>query len=521
VVAASCAALLVAASSTAHGVKEGGTFRMAITVGLFQAFDPALFGLEYRLLRPACGALMDYPNKPLPTGLRLTPELAQSYPTVSKNRKTFTFTIRKEARFSNGDPVNAQAFVRALERMFDPAIKSGALFDAVVGGRQMLAGKATTLTGAVARGRVLTLRLTRVVPDLLARLSLLCAVPPALPADPEGTTAPLPSPAPYFVSEYVPGERVVLERNRYYRGSRPHHVDRITIALDADASAVDDVARGTLDHVAATPNLNPELAALVKRYGLNRSRVFVEPDIGVRMFFLNTRRPLFGNAKLRQAVNFAVDRRALAREYGRYASTATDQYLPATMAGFRDERIYPLDGPDLGRARSLAKGRTRSGKAVLYTCSDRPDCIGVAQVLQQNLKAIGLQVSIKQFPLGLMFEKLARPGEAYDMAWVGLLSGWNDPQEFLGAFDGRTIGRPDSVNYSYFDVPRYTRLMEQASRLSGLRRYRAYGALDVELARNAAPAIAAMNPNTWAFVSARVGCIVMNPGLDLTAVCLK
>jgi hypothetical protein len=100
------------------------------------------------------------------------------------------------------------------------------------------------------------------------------------------------------------------------------------------------------------------------------------------------------------------------------------------------------------------------------------------------------------------------------MAWVGLLSGWNDPQEFLGTFDGRTIGRPDSVNYSNFDVPRYNRLLEQASRLSGPRRYRAYGDLDVELARNAAPAIAAMNPNTWAFVSARTGCIVMNPSLD-------
>jgi hypothetical protein len=45
--------------------------------------------------------------------------------------------------------------------------------------------------------------------------------------------------------------------------------------------------------------------------------------------------------------------------------------------------------------------------------------------------------------------------------------------------------------------------------------------LDVELARDAAPAIAVENPNTWAFVSARAGCIVMNPRLDLTAVCLK
>jgi peptide/nickel transport system substrate-binding protein/oligopeptide transport system substrate-binding protein len=351
---------------------------------------------------------------------------------------------------------------------------------------------------------------------------LLCAVPPTLPVDPEGVKGPLPSPAPYFVSVYTPGERVVMDRNRFYRGERPHHVDRITIDLKADASAVEDVANGKLDHVAGTPNLNPQLAQLVSRYGVNKSRLFVLPDVGVRMFFLNTRRPLFkDNVKLRQALNFAVDRRALVREYGLHAATATDQYLPAGMAGYRNVRLYPLRGPDLARARALAKGRTRSGKAVLYTCGDRPDCIGVAQILQQNLKAIGLEVRIEQFPLQIMFQKLSTPGEPYDLAWVGLLSDWNDPQTFLGAFDGRTIGTPDGVNYSQFDVAKYNQLLEQASRLSGPQRYRAYGDLDVLLARDAAPAIAAMNPNTWAFVSARVGCVVMNPGLDLTAVCLK
>jgi peptide/nickel transport system substrate-binding protein len=496
---------------------------MAITTGLFGAIDPALWGFGGRILRPACSALMSFPDKPLPAGLRLTPELAKSYPIVSRDRRTYTFTIRQDARFSDGSPVTARVFVHALERLFDPKMNAGGgSFADIVGGREMLAGKATSLAGAVAKGRTLRLRLTQAVPDLLARTSQLCAVPENLPVDPEGAKAPLPSPAPYFVSEYAPGERVVLERNRFYRGERPHHVDRITVDLKADPSAVDDVASGKLDSVAGTPNLNPQLSELARRYGINRSRVFVEPDIGVRLFFLNTRRLLFrNNLELRQAVNFAADRRALAREYGPYAATPTDQYLPASMPGFRDERIYPLQKPDLPKARSLAKGRRRSGKAVLYTCSDREDCIAVAQVLQQNLKAIGLQVTIKQFPLQIMFQKLGTPGEPYDIAWVGFLSGWNDPQDLLGTFDGRTIGRPESVNWSYFDVAKYNRLFARAARLTGPRRYRAYADLDVQLARDAAPAIAAMNPNTWAFVSARTGCVVMNPSLDLTAICLK
>jgi ABC-type transport system substrate-binding protein len=511
-------ALVLAPSGATRASKDGGTFRMAITVGIFQNVDPALYGLEYRILRPACAALMSYPDKPLPAGLRLTPELAASYPIVSRDRRTYTFTIRSGLRFSTGAPLTARDVAHALERIFDPKMKAGAdLFKDIVGARQMLAGKVTTLAGVVANGRTLRLRLTRPVPDFLARTSLLCAVPSALPADPEGAKAPLASPAPYYVSEYVPGQRVVLERNRFYRGQRPHHVDRITVDLQGDASIVDDVASGKLDTVAATPNLNPELAALVRRYGLNRSRVFVEADAVTRMFLVNTSRPLFrDNVRLRRALNFAVDRGALTREFGRYAATATDHYLPRVMPGFRNERIYPLARPNVRKARELASGRTRSGKAVLYTCSDRPDCVALAQIFQQNLRTVGLEVRIRQFPLELMFRKLSTPREPYDLAYVGYVAPWNDPEVFLEAFRGGAI-----ENWTHLNDAKFDRLLDRAARLSGPARYQAYGNVDVQLVRDAAPAVAVLNPNTWAFVSSRVGCVVMNPSLDLTAVCLK
>lgn len=135
----------------------------------------------------------------------------------------------------------------------------------------------------------------------------------------------------------------------------------------------------------------------------------------------------------------------------------------------------------------------------------------MAQVLRRNLKAIGIQLEIKQFPLQVMFEKLYTPGEPYDLAWVGLNAPYNDPAAFFGGFN----------DFSHLKSPRYKRQLALAAQLSGPARYRAYGTLDVELARDAAPAIAAMNVNTWAFVSARTGCVVMNPYLDLTAVCLK
>jgi peptide/nickel transport system substrate-binding protein len=516
VVAASCAALLVAASSPAHGIREGGTFRVAIVTGVFAGIDPAIPGnpIAQLLLAPACGTLVAYPSKPPPAGYRLAPSLAEAMPVVSRGGRTYRFTIRKDARFSDGRPVTARAFARALERILDPAMDSPLFpgFVDIVGARKMLAGKTTTLDGAVARGRTLTLRLTKPVPDLLpTSLSRLCAVPPNLPADPEGAKAPLPSPAPYYVAEYVPGERLVMERNRFYRGERPHHVARFEGDLATNpGSGIGQVANGTVDIF--LPGPTPEQTVeLVRRYGVNKSRFFVKQGNFLRVFVLTNGSLFRNNPKLRQAVNFAVDRQALVREAGPLVETPTDQYLMPSVRGYRNEAIYPLSGPDLRRARALAKGHLRGGKAVLYTI-DQPSDVARAQILQRNLKAIGLELDIKAFPSTLYFGKLATPDEPYDLYRVQ----W------------RTYPDPVYLDYMFADAgaafpPKYQRLLDRASRLTGNDRYRAYGDLDAQISRDAAPMIPVAVVNAQTFVSARVdpSCFVLKPYLDLTAVCLK
>jgi ABC-type transport system substrate-binding protein len=508
-----------ASGADALRVKDGGTFSVAAPGGGFGGIDPALVGVDVDYFRPACGTLMAYPDVPLPAGLRLAPELAASDPLVSKDGRTYTFTIRKDARFSTGAPVTARDLVRSLERVLTPTLQSylAGFFEDVVGAHDMLAGKATTLAGAVAKGRTLTLKLVNPVPDLPARLTELCAVPASLPVDPEGAKAPIPSAAPYYVAEALP-DRLVLERNRFYRGRRPHHVDRITVETAVDpASALDQVANGDADYLWGEPlELNPRLSELARRYGVNKAQFYVLSSLAGRMFFINTSRPLFrNNTKLRQAVNFAVDRKALVREFGLYAATSTDQFLPPLMPGFRNERLYPLKGPDLRTARSLAKGHTRRGKAVLYVRTAAED-VAAAQVLRRNLKAIGLDVLIKQFPVGVLFQKGETPGEPFDIYLVGWQASYKDPREFLGLFDGRS-----RLNYSRFNSTKFNRLLDRAGRLSGAERYRAYGKLDVQLARDLAPAIPYAVYTAWTFVSKRTGCIVVNPFLDLTAVCLK
>jgi len=517
------AVLLLASPGSTHAVKEGGTFRVAVPATLFVGIDPALFSST--LLDPACGALMNYPNKRLPEGLRLRPELAEAHPAVSKDRRTYTFTIRKDARFSTGGRVTAHDFAHSLERILSPDTRSPFSQDYtdIVGAKRMLEGKTAKLAGVIAGGQTLTVRLTKRVPDLPARMRF-CVVPASLPADPEGAKAPLPSPGPYYVAEYVPGERLVLERNRFYKGTRPHHVDRIDADLRSDPSAiVDDIASGKVEYgQPRATDWADRAEELVRRYGVNRSQFFVVPGAGLRMFVLNTSGPLFrNNVKLRQAINFAVDRKALTRELGAYGGTATDQYQLPVSPAFRNERIYPLEGPDLRRARALATGSRRGGKAVLYAPA-LPLPLATAQIVQKNLKAIGLEVRIEQFPASITFAKLATPGEPFDIGYIGWFGDAREPSFLNWLFDGRTIAdAPNFGNWSYFNSPRYNRLLDEASRLRGDERYRAYGALDVQLSRDAAPAVPFAAVNATTFVSANVGCIVLNPSLDLTAVCLK
>ena len=145
-------------------------------------------------------------------------------------------------------------------------------------------------------------------------------------------------------------------------------------------------------HTLGAVFMDPALG-LVAKYGINRSELFVRPGLTLRMLAFNSARPLFrNNPNLRRAVNFALDRSALlATSGGPVASRPSDQYLPPGVPGFRDVDVYPLSGSSLSRARELARGNLRSGKAVFYV-PDFPLPLQAAQLVRQQLAEIGLDV---------------------------------------------------------------------------------------------------------------------------------
>jgi YVTN family beta-propeller protein len=525
----------------AHIGSGGGTLRMVSfnDVSDVESMDPALAdgGISWRLIYATCAGLVNYPDKAGPAGSQLKPEVAQALPTRSRDGKTYTFTIRRGFRFSppSGQPVTAQTFKDSIERTLNPAMHSysagyGYLAD-IVGARRYMAGKASHITGIVARGGQLTIRLTSPAGDFLSQVALpgFCAVPSNAPI--KRNLRRVPSAGPYYVSSYTPKQSVVLARNPNYHGDRPHHFARIELMLAVPAArAVHEIESGTVDYTqlgsdyyAFTSAIRGLVAPRAARYGAGSAaaargaqQYFVNPEPELHFLVLNTHRALFSDVRLRQAVNYAIGRPKLA-ELGfadqPLPGTTADHYLPPGMPGYRAAHVYPTR-PDPARARQLVESAHARGRtAVLYSGAETVQS-ELAQIVKNNLAAIGLNVEIKTFPVTSFFNHLRTPGEPFDLAIAVWLADYPDPNQMLNPLlDG-------SVGYPSFADPAYQRRLAAAARVSGPQRYLTYGELDLDLARNAAPLAAFSNTSSHDFFSQRIGCQTYGVyGMDLAALC--
>jgi peptide/nickel transport system substrate-binding protein len=505
--------------------EAGGTLMLGAGGG-FATLDPTI-SPHRAVLGPTQLQLVSYPEGGGSRANRLVPEAAVAMPHVSADGKTYTFTVRGGLRFSDGSPVTAANFAWALNRALRPELGAyaGLLLRDIVGAADVAAGTAMGASGISASGQTLTVRLTRRSGDFAARLAMgnLGALPLGLPLE-EVTSAPVVSAGPYFIAEYVPGDHALLARNPYWNRAaipgRSAHVDaiRYTFGLTG-AQIVARVEAGELDYATPPRVLQPDLAA---RYGVNQGRLFVRNGPAVEFLGFNHDRPLFrDNARLRRAINFAVDRAAIVDQAGATAVEATDQTLIPGMPGFLDARLYPLDGPDLETARRLARGATRDGHAVIYAI-DTPPWAGMAETAKENLAAIGIDATIRSFDLGTFLELTARRGEPWDIATGGWITDYLDPQNTIETlFHGRSI--ESGFNTVFFDDPAWNLVIDGAAALPGEAHYAAFGALDVALMRLEAPIAPLVSENVVGFTSARVGCVGFNPlgFLDYAAVCLR
>jgi len=527
-VAAGFAAGATSAPKTTHG-KTGLPMTLNFSSSDFDYLDPALaylnISLQFRYLTDC--RLLYYPDKPAPQGAVLQPDAAD-LPVISKGGTVYTFTIRKDAggcKFNTGEAVTAQSFADAITRDLNPQMQSPAVqfISDIVGAADVAAGKGTTPSGVVVKGNQLIITLVKPAADFLGRITMpfFAAIPHGLAIEPKGLTS-FASAGPYKVDNWTQGRSAQFSLNPNYHGKRPRNVSRFSITIGTDPSqSFLQVKSGQVDDDLAGPPPT-EVAGLLNA-GLLKKQLFVNPLASTTYVALNTSRPLFGNVKARQAVNYAVDRHAMLAQFGVLAGVRDDQFLAPAIAGYKKANIYPTKAPNISKAKSLYSG---GGNAVIYI-RNRPYQIQQGSILQYNLKQLGIDSSVQPFAAGVFYTKAGTKGEPYDAAIGGW--GWDypDPYDFMNVFfDGNNIHDTNNNNLSYFNVASVNQQLEKAASLTGDARYKAYGDLDITIAKDYAPHANLYHPTFRDFFAPRMdpSCYVFQPiyGVaDLATMCFK
>jgi ABC-type transport system substrate-binding protein len=316
----------------------------------------------------------------------------------------------------------------------------------------------------------------------------------------------------------------VLERNPAYTGTRPRRPQRIVYETGLPtARAAALLAAGRVDYLPYDYDLT---GALVEGGDLDRSygpdsaaarqgdqRYFRTPVPGLDLLAFNTSRPLFRNLRLRQAVNAALDRPAIASVWHEPPS---DRYVPPAVLDTPNGAAYPVAGPDLATARRLAHGI--HGSAVLYFCG-APENRRVAAVIRANLAAIG--IAVRPAP---SLDCLLGHDPKIDGADLMLISPATpvlDPAPFVEAAIGPGILGGGLLPPGWFHDARLEADITAARALQGAARTAAYAALQDRLLA-AAPMAGLGSWTAPEYIAPRLGCRVFQGAygaLDLAAAC--
>lgn len=510
-VAAAFAGTASSKSPTAFGQKKGGTMNVNMSATDVDYIDPTLaYGtVSWQILDSVCMKLMFYPDKPDPLGSKLAPDGAVGFPTVSKDGKTYTFTVRSGVKSNTGETLTAANYSAAIDRVLNPKMQSPAVpfitgDNGIVGAQAVADGKATHASGVKAAGQKLTVTLLKPDGSLLSKLAMnfFCALPKGTEITADGINS-FASFGPYYVASRQVGRQIITKTNPNYKLSRPHNIDTyvFTANTNLDQSLL-QVKSGQADYDAGglPPTAHADLGT---QFGVNKTRYFVHGGLNVDYIALNTSRPAFSSAQMRKAANFAVDRPALVRIRGKYAGFRNDQLLPPGLGGYKAQTIYPIKGSDYAKAKSLAGSNCKD--VTLYS-GNTATGQQLAQVFKYNLTQIGCNVNVKLFQGFQIYIAAGTKGEPFDAVFAGWFADYADPYDFIDILlNGENIHESNNNNLAYFNNKAVNNQMRAANALTGDKRYAAYQALDLNITKNQAPWAAYENRNTREFISARMG----------------
>jgi ABC-type transport system substrate-binding protein len=429
--------------------RDGGALRYATNLDV-RTLDPAIAYDEISnpVVHALFDTLVDYAPAVGGTGLDLVPRLAERW-SVSPDGLVYTFTLRTGVTFSDGTPLVAGDFVYSLERV-------RAMADSPFG--SLLADVAGVT--APSDGE-LQVRLSRPNAAFIYALTMPFATPlsraqveragQGLRSQPLGT-------GPFVLGAWDEGRRLELRRNpRYWDPSRAH-LDRIVlyenVARDTqfmmfERGELDTAERLSLPDllwVTAQPGWKPYVhrRTMMNAFG-SRFNVRVKP---------------FDDKRVRQALNYALDKEHSIKLLGGSATVAHGMLIPGMLGYDSTLPPYPHD-PAKARA-LLAEAGYPSGFDVDYVVMSDDEAERLAASLQSDLAAVGVRVHIVPLSYATFATAIASShGPAFSK--IGWVADFPDPTTFLDAkFHSRSISDESSSNDSFYANPELDALLDAA-----------------------------------------------------------
>jgi oligopeptide transport system substrate-binding protein len=376
----------------------------------------------------------------LPGGV-IGPGQAESW-TMSEDGKVWTFRLRPDLKWSNGDPLTAEDFVYSLRRQVDPATASVMAFleDSIVNAVAIETGKEPDLSKlGVAALDPRTLQITLRTPNaaLPAILAKLRPVHPAsVEADPKSAFRPgqMVSNGAYILSEWRQQARIVLTKNPNYWDAAHVHLDRVEYyPVEDPTEELKRYRAGGLDVTATVPH--DQLDMIKSQLG---AEYVSYPFLAVYYIGFNLTRPPFkDNFKLREALTLAVDRERLVERIAVGGNTPAYGYIPPGMPGYPNPSFAWRDMSQAEREAMARRDYAEAGYSaehpltveLSYNTSDNHKklMIAVAGMWKQVL-GVNTVLTNQEFKTFLDVRRAKKTTEAFRGGYVAV---YDDPAPML------------------------------------------------------------------------------------------
>ena len=521
------------APASAEYMKEhrGGTMRIVARAAA-GTVDPHInYTLQYwQIFQSLYDGLVGFQKASGADGFVKVPNIAEAFPEPTNDGKTYVFKIRKGIMFSNGKELGVKDVVASLQRIFKVSSPTaGGFYSVIVGADKCLKdAKTCTLEGGVigdeAAGTV-TINLTRADAEIFDKLALPHAaiVPADSPTEDVGSN-PLPGTGAYMISAYDPNKGMTLSRNPHFKvWSEQAQPDGYPDVVQYDFGMTEEaqvtaVQNGEADWMFDEPPAD-RLAEMGTK---NKEQVHVTPLTAWWYVPMNTRLAPFDNVKVRQAVNYAIDRKALVNLFGGPVLAApVCQVLPPGFPGHEPYCPYTKNpgekwsAPDMEKAKRLVEESGTKGQKVTIIAEDKAVSKSIAVYLQSVMKELGYDADVKPISPNIQFTYIQNTNNKVQMSITQWYQDYPAASDFLNILFGCasfTEGSDSSINISGFcdkdiDAKMQGALAQGVTDPEGANKV--WAEID-KAVTDSAPAAALFTPKHLDFTSKRLGNFQFN-----------